>query len=35
VAQPFRFEDGCVVVPEGPGMGVAVDEAKVARYRVA
>jgi muconate cycloisomerase len=34
VAQPFRFEDGCVVVPEGPGMGVTVDEAKVVTYRV-
>jgi len=34
VAQPFHFEDGCVAVPSGPGMGVEVDEAKVARYRV-
>ena len=34
IVQPFRLEDGCVAVPAGPGMGVAVDEAKVARYRV-
>ncbi|HYB73819.1 MAG TPA: enolase C-terminal domain-like protein, partial [Candidatus Sulfotelmatobacter sp.] len=34
VAQPFHFEDGCVAVPSGPGMGVEVDEAKIARYRV-
>jgi len=34
VAEPFRFADGCVLVPDGPGMGVAVDEAKVAKYRV-
>jgi muconate cycloisomerase len=34
IAQPFQFEDGCVAVPTGPGMGVPVDEAKVARYRV-
>ncbi len=35
VARPFRFEDGCLVVPDGPGLGVTVDEAKVAKYRVA
>ena len=34
VAQPFHFEDGCVTVPSGPGMGVEVDEAKIARYRL-
>jgi len=34
VAEPFRFADGCVLLPDGPGMGVAVDEAKVAKYRV-
>lgn len=35
VADPFRFEEGAVAVPGGPGMGMAVDEAKVARYRLA
>ena len=34
VARPFRFEDGSVVVPDAPGMGITVDEAKVAKYRV-
>jgi L-alanine-DL-glutamate epimerase-like enolase superfamily enzyme len=30
-----RIERGCMAVPEGPGLGVTVDEAKVAKYRVA
>ncbi len=34
IAQPLSFADGCVAVPDGPGMGVTVDEAKVAKYRV-
>jgi muconate cycloisomerase len=34
VAEPFRFEDGCVLVPEGPGLGVEVDPEKLARYAV-
>jgi L-alanine-DL-glutamate epimerase-like enolase superfamily enzyme len=29
-----RIEAGFMAVPEGPGLGVAVDEAKVAKYRV-
>jgi L-alanine-DL-glutamate epimerase-like enolase superfamily enzyme len=28
------IERGCMAVPEGPGLGVHVDEAKVAKYRV-
>jgi muconate cycloisomerase len=32
---PMRLEDGCIVVPQGPGMGIPVDAAKVAKYRVA
>lgn len=31
----FRFEDGRVMVPDGPGLGVEVDPAKVERYSVA
>jgi len=34
IAEPMRFADGAIEVPEGNGMGIAVDEAKVARYRV-
>jgi L-Ala-D/L-Glu epimerase len=29
-----RIESGCMTVPDGPGLGVAVDEAKLAKYRV-
>ena len=28
------FEDGSIVVPEGPGMGIDVDEGKIDKYRV-
>jgi muconate cycloisomerase len=34
IAEPLRFADGAVRVPEGPGMGIDVDPAKVDRYRV-
>jgi muconate cycloisomerase len=30
----MRFVDGAIEVPMGPGMGIEVDEAKVAKYRV-
>ena len=29
-----RIEAGYMTVPEGPGLGVTVDEAKIAKYRV-
>ncbi|MCW2768453.1 MAG: muconate cycloisomerase [Nocardioides sp.] len=32
VVEPFRFVDGQVLVPEGPGLGIEVDRAKLARY---
>ena len=34
IAAPFTVEDGAVVVPTGPGMGIDVDPEKVERYRV-
>ncbi|NNM00011.1 MAG: mandelate racemase [Gammaproteobacteria bacterium] len=34
VTEPFRFEDGCVLVPEGPGLGIEVDTEKLKRYAV-
>ncbi len=34
VAEPFRFEDGLLRPPPGPGLGIEVDEDKVARYAV-
>lgn len=32
VTEPFRFVDGRVMVPEGPGLGVEVDMEKVEKY---
>ena len=34
VVEPFRFESGKVMVPDGPGLGVEVDVEKLARYAV-
>jgi muconate cycloisomerase len=34
VTAPFRFEDGKVMAPDGPGLGVEVDTEKLARYAV-
>lgn len=34
VAAPFRFEEGKVIVPDGPGLGVEVDIEKLAHYAV-
>ena len=34
IAAPFELVDGAILVPDGPGMGIAVDEAKVEKYRV-
>ena len=35
IAKPFHMVDGGIEVPTGPGMGIDVDETKIARYRVA
>jgi L-alanine-DL-glutamate epimerase-like enolase superfamily enzyme len=35
LAEPHRIERGFLGVPEGPGLGVVVDEKKVAQYRIA
>jgi muconate cycloisomerase len=34
VAEPFRFEDGKVMAPAGPGLGIEVDVEKLGRYAV-
>ncbi len=34
ISEPFRYEDGAVLVPQGPGLGVRVDESKLAKYSV-
>jgi L-alanine-DL-glutamate epimerase-like enolase superfamily enzyme len=31
--QPIRMEDGALVVPTEPGLGVDIDEEKLARHR--
>lgn len=33
IAEPFDYADGAIRVPDGPGMGIEVDEDKVAKYR--
>jgi len=33
--EPLRMVDGYIAVPDGPGLGVNVDEAIIRRYRVA
>jgi L-rhamnonate dehydratase len=32
--EPIRLEDGWIPVPQGPGLGVEVNEETIARYRV-
>jgi L-alanine-DL-glutamate epimerase-like enolase superfamily enzyme len=34
VTSPYTIERGFMAVPEGPGLGVLVDERKLAKYRV-
>lgn len=34
LTEPMHFEEGAIRVPDGPGMGIPVDEAKVQKYTV-
>lgn len=34
LAEPFRLEDGCLAVPDGPGLGVELDEDAIAYHRL-
>jgi muconate/chloromuconate cycloisomerase len=34
LARPLRFEDGYLYLPEGPGLGVEIDEDKLRHYTV-
>ena len=34
LVHPFKFENGKLPVPEGPGLGVEVAEAKIEKYRI-
>jgi len=33
--EPLELEDGYVRVPQGPGLGIELDEEVIARYRTA
>jgi L-alanine-DL-glutamate epimerase-like enolase superfamily enzyme len=34
IKTPFRFDNGLLYVPDEPGLGIEVDEAKLAKYRI-
>jgi muconate cycloisomerase len=34
IKTPFRYDSGQLYVPDGPGLGIEVDEAKIAKYRI-
>jgi muconate cycloisomerase len=33
ITEPFKYEDGELLVPTGPGLGIEIDEEKVRHYR--
>lgn len=34
ISEPMHFVDGAIELPDGPGMGIGADEAKIRGYRV-
>jgi muconate cycloisomerase len=34
IKRPFRYDKGVLYPPDGPGLGIEVDEAKIAKYRI-
>jgi muconate cycloisomerase len=34
ITEPFEYADGCLKVPDGPGLGVDLDPEKIEKYRV-
>src|SRR5690606_11406365 len=34
IEEPFAYSDGCLTVPTGAGLGIVVDESKIAKYRI-
>jgi muconate cycloisomerase len=34
ITEPFAYRDGCLSVPQGPGLGIKLDPKKIAKYRV-
>jgi muconate cycloisomerase len=35
ITEPFDYADGCLAIPDKPGLGVDLDMAKIEKYRVA
>ena len=33
VKEPFQWEDGCLIPPDRPGIGIELDETKLVKYR--
>jgi muconate cycloisomerase len=33
IRQPFHYGNGSLRVPDGPGLGVEIDEERLAKYR--
>ncbi len=34
IVEPFEYRDGHLIVPDRPGLGVELDEAKIEKYRI-
>ena len=34
ITEPFKYEDGCLEVPDRPGLGVVLNEDKIEKYRI-
>jgi muconate cycloisomerase len=34
IKMPFRYDKGVLYAPDGPGLGIEVDEGKIAKYRI-
>ena len=34
ITEPFAYADGCLTLPDGPGLGVELDSDKIEKYRV-
>jgi muconate cycloisomerase len=32
ITESFKYEDGCLIVPEAPGFGIELDDEKLAKY---
>jgi glucarate dehydratase len=32
ITKPFKYHDGCMTLPQGPGLGIDLDEGKIEKY---